>query len=62
MEYCYIFNYGAGEIYECTIPKNTENVLDYLLKEYGLNNNDILYMITQTKQQIQTLEPYREDE
>lgn len=59
MEYCYIFEYATGEIYECLIPDYVEDVEYYLENKYGIKSNSISFMVTQTKQEIQTLEPIK---
>ena len=57
MCYCYIFDFSCNGLYECTIPEEITEVGQYLEAHYGLNQNHILYMCSQEKLELETIEP-----
>lgn len=61
MKYIYVFDYCLGHIYEIPISnkeynKNLSKIFEWLYKNYHLKYENIHYMISNKKLEIETIE------
>lgn len=56
--WCYIFDYTCSSIYECYIENNVEDVEEYLREHHNLNTDNMMWIATQNKCEIQNIDKY----
>lgn len=63
MKTLFVFDYGSGTVYEKMIPGDmqSEEIDEMLADEYGLNSDDIYYMVT-SKKEVKDLDSVGVDE
>ncbi len=61
MKYIYVFDYCLGHIYEIKIPNrefilNSTKIPGWLYRNYHLKEDNISYMVSDTKLEIETID------